>query len=427
MVCGTPPSRRGFAQTDMSLTLAPQQDKAMGLIKRWYADQSTKPFFILNGFAGTGKTTLAKLFPETLGVNVVYAAYTGKAALQLRKRGCVNATTLHKLLYSPVERDRTRLQELAQQLEAALVTDPLAEGQEARQLRDAVLAERRRVSKPTWERKEPRLPEKTELLVVDESSMVDQRVFDDILAIGLKTVFLGDPFQLPPVFGSSPVDSFDADVTLTDVHRQALDSAVLRAATQLRSDGRLIPTTRDADGGAFIVKKKDESGYEDYASADQVLCGRNNTRRTINKRMRRRLVESGNIERSELALAAGDKVVFLRNDHEDSVFNGTVAKLTSVVAGELASDELIVGGEADEHEIHGYPVWPGLLDERDMVEAPRRAQVVDLAYALTVHKAQGSEWDKVLIHDEAFGGAYDGQRWLYTAVTRARKSCTIVM
>ncbi len=407
----------------MTLRLGQEQEKAFTELKRWWSSPYKEPF-ILSGYAGTGKTTLAKIVAEDIvgdPEHVCFAAYTGKAALQLRKKGCDKATTLHKLLYRPLEKDRARLLELSTYLQKLLVEDPQVEKPETIRVKTDLLSERRRVSTPSWEN-DPGVPPGTRLIVVDESSMVDTRIFEDLTSLGVRVLFLGDPFQLPPVFGTSPVSSKKPNFVLTEVHRQALDNPVLRAATLIR-DGQ-SPRAAHQDGGLFQIIDFPDATYELYASHDQVLCGRNLTRRNLNNKMRKRLVETGVIAGSTLQLAKNDRIVFLRNDHDESVYNGTTGTVSSVVSGD---DGLLMVDCTDEDlDIYAYPVWPGILDDYDITEAPRRTQVVDLAYALTVHKAQGSEWDSVLVQDEPFGAGDTQLRWLYTAVTRARTRCTIV-
>lgn len=410
------------------ITLSPQQDKAISAIHGWYK-ANNQPIFILNGFAGCGKTTLAKLFPELVTEqgdgSVVYAAFTGKAALQLRKKGCGNATTLHKLLYSPMEKDRKALLALTKALGDELKLSPLGDSETAKRLKHEIHHERRRVAAPSWQLKAPDLRPEVKLLVVDESSMVDAKVYNDLLALDKKIIFLGDPFQLPPVFGESPVMSQAPDFVLTEVHRQAWDNPVLRAATELRNGAYPI-WQPGMDKFQMLTTK--EASYETYAAADQVLCGRNATRRRLNHRLRGRLVSDGKIEASMLPAAKGDKVVFLRNDHEEKIFNGALATLTSIIDGDDPEmpDGLLIDATDEENSVTGYEVWGGVLLGHDISDAPRRAQIIDFGYALTVHKSQGSEWPHVVVHNEPVGHGQNALRWLYTAISRAQDKCVVV-
>lgn len=420
----------------MDVTLSTQQDNAIMAMRAWYLgnniDHSQYPnavykhSFILNGYAGTGKTTIAKLLPEMVTgegeKSVIYAAFTGKAALQLRRKGCDNATTLHKLLYSPMEKDRTRLLELTNALRNELLKNPLGDSPQANNLKKDIHQERRRVCTPSWQLKSQDLAPEVKLIVVDESSMIDAKLYNDLAALGKKIVYMGDPFQLPPVFGSSPIMQQEPDIVLTEVHRQALDNAVLRAATELRNG----EYPRQGTDENFQIINTESANYETYAQADQVLCGRNKTRQELNRRLRRRLVQNGHVDKSTLSAARGDKIVFLRNDHDEGVFNGATATLTSAIDDSQEDmDMLLIDAEGDE-KLFSYQVWAGILESRDIAEAPRKTQIIDFAYALTAHKAQGSEWPHVVVHQEPIGHGTDALRWLYTAITRAQEKCIVV-
>ena len=412
-----------------SIKLSAHQKDAVSKIAEWYHHpvRLDKKTFILNGYAGTGKTTLVKLLPELVldadqGA-VIYAAPTGKAALQLRKKGCEKTTTLHKLLYSPLEKNRTRLLEITAALRVELQLHPAGDSTLAASLKAQLRAERKAVSTPGWQVKKPDLCG-IKLIVTDEASMVDAAVYNDLLALDVPLVFIGDPFQLPPVFGTSPVMSQEPDFVLNEVHRQSLDSPILVAATELR--GGKYPSIQKGQDQFQVIPVKDAT-YSMYEAADQVLCGRNKTRHALNAKMRCRLVESGKIARSELPAAVGDRVVFLKNDHEEGIFNGTIGTLSAVEA--LASDpESLSLDFTDDtgNAVFGYEAWGGVLEGREAHEAPRRAQLVDYSYGMTVHKAQGQEWPSVLVHSEPVGHGTDALRWLYTAITRAQNKCILV-
>ena len=416
------------------IQFSPQQDAALKLIGEWYKSGTRDPF-VLNGYAGTGKTTIAKFLPEMIGAQekseVIYTAYTGKAALQLRRKGCEKATTLHKLLYKPLEKDRTRVKELAEALHAALVNDPLAEALETRTIKHQLLNERRKVAAPSWSTNPDwdRI-EAAKMIVVDESSMVDEKIAKDLKELGLPIIYCGDPFQLPPVRGKSPVSELPVSITLTEVHRQALENPILRAATHLRNGMKEHVFTSLPQEGDMLYKvlTTRQAGYDDYASVDQVLCGRNKTRQGLNSKMQAKKLAAGQLSAStEQGICEGERVVFLRNDYDEDVFNGTIGVVDSVLPGEKDSDHVIISGSVEDDTFEAYETWAGVLRGQEISEAPRFMQVIDLAYALTVHKAQGSEWDSVLVHFEPLGRAGEWERWFYTALTRARTRCTVVI
>lgn len=416
------------------MQFSPQQEVALKEIKNWYANSSRQPF-VLNGYAGTGKTTIAKYMPEIIGAQsqeeIIYVAYTGKAALQLQKKGCVGATTAHKLLYMPLGKNKQRLRELTKLYEEALMTDPHERKDITKDLKRSMKEQRKLVdgvefiNAPDEER-----VKQAKIIIVDESSMVDQQIHEDLLALDLPIIYCGDPFQLPPVKGNSPVSMLPVDVMLTEVHRQALENPILRMATDIRNNENVYLDECHQgidDEGLHIVKLRN-SNYEMYNSHDQIICAKNRTRGELNRKMRARKILDGLVkEEKDFPLGVSDRVIFLRNDYDRDFFNGTLANIGGVEgANDYGEYSLEISGKTDDDEFESYPVWAGLLFGRHKAESPEFGQFIDLAYAITCHKSQGSEWDSVLVHWEWLYGQ-DSRRWTYTALTRARKKCTIVV
>ena len=168
------------------MKFSPQQDKALVAVKDWI-EQGKKPFFYLGGYAGTGKTTLAKHFTEGMR-NVTYAAFTGKAALQLEKSGIPHASTVHSLIYKLVLPDREKILEMEAKLAAA--QDP----EEA----EECFRELKKLREPHFELNPDSDLLDSDLLVLDECSMINQEMADDLLDFEVPILVLGDPGQLPP-------------------------------------------------------------------------------------------------------------------------------------------------------------------------------------------------------------------------------------
>jgi len=101
------------------ISLGPQQAQAADIIMDWYINNEDKQIFVLAGYAGTGKTTLAKFLSAQLENRVQFGAYTGKAVNILREKGCVNVDTIHTLLYKPVGHDKTKLHDMKRGLALA--------------------------------------------------------------------------------------------------------------------------------------------------------------------------------------------------------------------------------------------------------------------------------------------------------------------
>jgi exodeoxyribonuclease-5 len=179
-------------------------------------------------------------------------------------------------------------------------------------------------------------------------------------------------------------------------------------ATIVREGGLLA--VGDYGDGSHVIHQND---YK-VAPCDQILVGRNVTRRNINSGLRERHGRRGSYPLS------GDKLVCLRNDYRRGFLNGSLWIVEQVV--EASDDGPIVlrvaseeGGAAVAATTHA-----GFFNHRPMPD-PREYVNFDYGYALTVHKAQGSQWDDVVLHGEHNYFCADARRWLYTGLTRAAK------
>ena len=416
-----------------------QQEEALSEIKVWFKNRDKAPF-ILNGYAGTGKSTIAKYISEILGIhmeNVIYVSYTGKAALNLRNKGCDGATTVHKLLYTPVENNKKVMDDLSEAIKS------LDEGDcykyEANHLRRLHAIEKEIVDKltfskqPDWER-----VARSDIIVVDESSMINMEIARDLHDLGLPVIYFGDPFQIPPVEGRSPIQSYDANFVLTEVHRQALDSPIVRYATNLRKDKYFSQVEMESINGEekFSIIRKSKATYPLYEMHDQVICSLNRNRHTINKWFHEKKISDCLVEETDNGgLGVNDKIVFLSNDDKKGIYNGHVGHVSSVMPsmndkGEVEDDYLRIAGRLDDMEFSNYRVFTKNIYQ----SKPERHQgpSINLGWALTVHKSQGSEWDNVLFHygylrPDLYEGEHYMAKLVYTAITRAKKICTVVV
>ena len=360
---------------------SPQQDNALKKVSKWLSDPAGEQIFRLFGWAGTGKSTLARHLAE--GVNSVrYAAFTGKAALVMRKRGCKGARTIHSLIYSMVSEDEG---------EPQFRLDPESSAADA------------------------------DLIVIDEVSMVDELLARDLLSFDKKVLVLGDPFQLPPVQGTGFFTEAEPDIMLTEIHRQARDNPIVRMSLDIR-EGRKL--TRGQYGNSTVVAKNDVD-QDEVLCADQVLVGRNKTRLDYNNRLRELLKLPHQVP------TIGDRVVCLRNNPRKKLLNGQIWIVTDVKtknAGKLqltlASDE--GNGKLIETSVKTHRDF--FMGKEEQMAWPVRRQYDEFTfgYCLTVHKAQGSQWDNVYLFDESYVFREEAQRWLYTGITRASERITIV-
>lgn len=404
-----------------------QQAGALTQVARWLADPNRKQVFRLFGFAGTGKTTLAKHFAEGVDGTVLFAAHTGKAAYVLTQKGCP-AQTICSLIYRARDKSRNKLRELEANL-ILLIDELKAEGLSP----DAVLKHKRVVDLTALVKREqdsangpffqlrddsPLLGAK--LLILDEVSMVDEQMGEDLLSFGVPILALGDPAQLPPVRGEGFFTQAEPDVMLTDVRRQDLESPILWIATELRNQRR--PKLGRYSEEVRIVDV-DDIDQSHALAADQILVGRNRTRNSSNARMRQLLGRAGPSPQAE------DLLVCLRNNTEYGLLNGAQWVVQETRPSEDGEDFLDLFIREREAETGAQWVKahhrPFLGTEVPWYEK-KDANEFDYGHAMTVHKAQGSQWRNVLLFDESGAFRADWWRHAYTGATRAEFGLIIV-
>lgn len=347
------------------MTLGLQQQQAFDLIMAWYKTPVKE--FALAGYAGTGKTTLAKVIAREFG-NVIFCAYTGKAAQVLRDKGCDPAGTIHGYLY--------RL-----------------EGEEGKE--------------PVFGLNTDSALKHADLVIIDEYSFLNAEIIADLRATCKKILYLGDPFQLPPVQGEC---SIKPDFFMEEIHRQALESPIIRYATKIRN-GDII---RHCDEGEFRYLKAGSLAMEEFIGVDQFICGYNATRMRFNRRVRE-------LRGFDSALPIkGDKMICLKNNPRSRVFNGMIdtAKTDAeIVDGSVYSIEMQELGFLNvirENEHHDF-------------RQHRHLNMFDYGYCITAHKSQGSEFNDVIVYNEPVGKSIeDRRRWAYTAVSRGKNRVTLI-
>lgn len=373
------------------MKFSPEQDDALISVSKWLK-QGFPQVYRLFGYAGTGKTTLARHLAENVDGDVLFAAFTGKAALVLRSRGAKGASTIHSLIYRPRGEELVEDEDTGKSSMAPLFT----------------LNRQSPVSKAA-------------LIVVDECSMVDEQLGQDLLSFGTPVLVLGDPGQLPPVSGGGFFTEHDPDFLLENIHRQARDNPIIDLA-QMAREGREIPYGTYGDSK---VIGRDGVDQGEVLAADQVLVGINKTRRRYNQRLRDLKDFQGPVP------AAGDKLVALRNDPAKGLLNGSLWQVVSAPSSAKAFMNLLVRSEDEglEQVSAKIKVLKAAFEDPDADipwQMKRRYDDFDYGYALTVHKSQGSQWDNVYLFNESYAFREHSDRWLYTAITRASDRITIV-
>jgi len=409
---------------------SPQQAAALDKVQAWLDNPDAEQVFKLFGYAGTGKSTLAQEIAKMDSAGYVqFASFTGKAAVVMRRKGCENARTLHGLIYRSHEKAKTELMRLEALLETAK-----AHSQPIGDITRAIEAEKDNVRQPGFTKKpdalqlwegsfedgDRRPTHRIDTFCIDECSMVDERLGGDLLSFGAKTLVLGDPAQLPPVMGGGFFTNGKPDVLLTEIHRQAADNPIIQMASRIRQGDNLDL----GEYGESRVAYTSELSPGTWLQADQILCGKNITRQQINGRVRQLRGFEGYLP------CPGEKLVCLRNSREEELLNGSLWEcLESIDAPDgdtfrvrLKSLDAVAGEEREMTTLVHKANFMGvkLDDYFDRL----RANEFDFGYALTVHKAQGSQWDNVVIMDE-WNRQDSRQQWLYTAVTRAAERVTV--
>lgn len=374
----------------LRITLSSEQSSALDHITTWFRQcrlvASTNALkgiqeFKLGGYAGTGKTTMIRHIITELRVAVAVCAFTGKAAFVLKRKG-IPASTIHSLIYKPEVDDKTK--------EVTFIL---------RQPEDLQI----------------------DLIIVDEASMVSHELYHDLKTFNKPILFVGDPGQLEPI-GDNPNLMKVTDFTLSTIHRQALDSPIIGLATEIRTKGQIYDPRKFGTHEGLVFQTKVLKPEVIYA-VDQVICALNKTRAAVNAKFRHDK-GFGNFD----GLHVGEKLICLKNDSTLGVFNGQIMYVHEIREERPLWYDCVVEYEGIDGK-HRIPIWsePFYRELHEKDRPPKLVAKCDFGYCITCHKAQGSEWDRVLVVDEWMGRVWDMARWRYTAVTRASKELNYAM
>lgn len=383
------------------IKLTEKQIEGIKIAKRRYNEG--EDYTCISGYAGTGKSTLVKFLSMELGLDqedIAYACFTGKASLVLQRKGHSNAMTLHRLLYNSFKRPDGTFAHIPKQ----------------------------ELDKPY------------KLIVVDEISMVPKQIWLQVLKHGVHIFALGDPFQLPPIGEDNGVLA-NPHIFLDEVMRQALESDIIKLSMDIRN-GKQLQVMNGND--VKVINSSDlVSGM--YIWADQIICGKNATRRMINSQMRTLLGKGSEPE-------VGDKIICLKNywDIENSfgdpLINGMIGNIKNVSLGQdegIMGKKMLIDFTPDFVENHeagsmsklsvGYKLITSGVPTMAKNAKPVyfRGKMIkpplefDYGYCITCHKSQGSQFSKILLFEEVLSRETHS-RWLYTAITRAISKIVIV-
>jgi exodeoxyribonuclease-5 len=242
---------------------------------------------------------------------------------------------------------------------------------------------------------------------------------DDLAKTGAKVLFVGDPGQLPPVGDSGYFTYARPDAMLSQIMRNAGPIAQLSMKIRLGQDiDRFIETEQ--------IIKRPKAGFEvrDFTTYDQILCGTNAMRQRLNRTIRK-------LEGREAVMPeAGEKLICLKNNYKmgGMLTNGIQAISTSSAVvdstGDWVIDMLYDGEPKYRVPLYDYPFQSHYNPnaEQEPIHTRQGMAEFDYAYCITVHKSQGSEWEKVAVVDDGLFSEDRNfrKRWLYTAITRAK-------
>lgn len=392
------------------MQLTKKQEEGLKIAVERY--RQGEKYTVISGYAGSGKSTLVRFIIDALNLDenqVCYCAFTGKAAEVLRKKGNKNVCTLHKLLYEHI---------------------PKPDG--------------------TFFRK-PKLSIYYDIVVVDEVSMAPKELMNLLFSHNVYIICLGDPFQLPPIDKDEDNHLLDhPHIFLDEIMRQAQESEIIQLTMKIRNHEKIDYF----QGQEAKVVPYSELNTGVLLWGDQILTATNAKRQEINNQMRQLFNREG-------GPVDGDKLICLRNYWDDysmngdALINGTIGILKNSFQSFRDIPRFVKGNIRRFDILIGDLIVPETEDNYNMIDMDYKmiltgekccdwklsytlgklkakyGEIVPkeftYAYAITVHKAQGSEWQKVVVLEESF--PFDKEehaRWLYTAATRASEKLVLV-
>ena len=393
------------------MKLNEQQQMAVDAI---HADMATgKPVIVLWGFAGTGKTTLLNLIAHQVNCDVDLMAPTNKAALVLNEKTGMSASTVHHAIYTVDDKNGTFL------------LDGTKLGRKG-------------------------------LIICDEASMMNQKLIEDLLNIAHTkkntVLFVGDSFQLPPVSSKENIFSmFEPTAKLTQVMRQEDGSKILDYATALRNVQKtFIPDMSNDD----ITVARYQDCAKQYLAAVKngedatMVVWTNDLRVKMNHWMRKSIYnnEIDIPQDNDMMMAIGTSSVYANGETFKAGHLDLVQEVDLEISdfGKPKSVEHAYCMTDDEGKM--YIVFPYTkkasiprqsisnvkslpkdfydIDKKGRYKINCDVSIVTYGYAITAHKAQGSQWDTVYVY-ECSTIPENAAQWLYTAVTRAAKKLII--
>lgn len=383
--------------------MSQDQKTALDHILEWYRiDRNTMQYVTLGGYAGTGKTTMIAVIRRALhaidpGIKVGFVSFTGKAARVLQSRikeadvlyKQDSVGTIHSLIYTPIVNAKEEI--------------------------------------IGWKTKDEI---DRDLIIIDEGSMVDATIWEHLKAYRVPMIVVGDHGQLPPIKGNFTLMQ-SPNVRLEEIHRQAKKNPIIALSIEARQSGFISPGRY----GKNVVKYNPENSetgevmqemLTNYDPEALILCGYNKTRKKLNAYIRAAL----GFESPEPVV--GDRVICLRNNHKAGIYNGMLGSIATIMKMNERAYSVNIDIDGENEPYSGLISCEQFNADSALNFTQDRSKyhgidLFDFGYALTVHKAQGSQAKRVILFEERFARMTDDEwrRWLYTAVTRAEEELYI--
>jgi exodeoxyribonuclease-5 len=393
--------------------LTGQQKYAGEELKHWWFNKASRKrnYFEISGAPGTGKSTIVFHIMPHLGLNVneiAYVAYTGKAALNLTLKSCPTKT-IHSIVYALKVMDKIDNRGV-----------PILKNGE--RVRVSVFVKR------------PVLDSSIKVIVIDEGSMINHKMGEELLSFGVPIVILGDINQLKPIYG----DSFflrTPDVILTEILRQRKDDPIVQLCQMVLNNH---PISIGSYGEMCHVISKEYISDRMLMQSDIIICGKNKTRSEINAHVRENIYG-----REPNTLVVGDKIICRRNNWDISInehvslINGLIGYVTEIHT-ETYNDRqqsIDIDFKPDFTDVEFTDIKVDLnylrgniVEKLDKMAFKKTdMNLIEYGNAITCHLAQGSQYNSVFIYNEYMGSKDDYKRWLYTAISRAETKLILAM
>ena len=343
-------------------------DEQIAVIKNILTDIKTKKVVSLGGYAGTGKTTIIQELLKKLP-NYKVCAFTGKATNILRRKKIYEAETIHSTIYNVEVNENDNI---------------------------------------NYNLKKPRSLNASGF-IIDESSMISEELFNDLSSFKKPIIFVGDHGQLPPIGNTKFNIMSSPDYKLETIHRNA--GIIAHFADHLRQ-GKSAFDFKCYNDDVKIMKKQDAI-LSDLISVEQIICAYNKTRIFLNNKIRSylKLSDHPSIE---------DKIIVLKNNRTHGVFNGQQGIIKNIIHnGKNSSVDLQFDGWLAKKLRFAPETFNLEKIPQDLLDYYKNdAIMMDYAYAITCHKAQGDQFESIAVFEEP-SSLWEQNRWNYTAASRA--------